>query len=302
MKISIIIPIYNSEKYVTSAIESIVNQSYVDWELVLINDGSTDSSLEICKKYQKADSRIVIYSQVNKGLGAALNYGIRCTTGDYVMFLDSDDTLALDTLEKNVLFLLEYNCDFLQFPVYMNYSTSTSYIVKFEKHLYSDKESFFNLWLGDNSVVSWIKCNKIIKSSVLKKLSFQENMIYEDNYFIVDLLKAVKSFYISTEGLYYYYLRDGSISNSVLSKKKELDTLKVLVHILTNLDSVTQYKLYLKYLLRVINVEKSLAYNFKITSLIQHKFLKKISLITILKSSLTPKDKVKVLVAKFNFV
>jgi glycosyltransferase involved in cell wall biosynthesis len=297
--LSIIVPVYNSEKYVDSAIRSVVNQTFTDWELVLINDGSTDSSLAICENYQKSDNRITVYSQLNKGLGAALNYGIGYTTGDYVMFLDSDDTLALDTLEKNAVLLQEHDCDFVQFPVYMNYSTSSSYIIAFEPQLYTDYELFFNLWLGDNSVISWIKCNKIIKNSVLKKLSFQENMVYEDNYFIVDLLKVVKSFYISNEGLYHYYLRDGSISNSVLSEKKELDTLKVLDHILENLNSVKQDKLYLKYLLRVINVEKSLVCNFKIASLIRYKFLKRISTLTIVISSLTIKDKIKLLASKF---
>lgn len=300
LKISIIVPVYNSEKYLAISVASVLKQNFIDWELILINDGSTDSSLTICKDFEKLDARIKVYSQLNKGLGAALNYGIEYTTGDYVMFLDSDDTLDLDTLEKNVSFLKTYKCDFLQFPVHMNFSSDKNYEIKLQTKFYNNQDDFFDLWLVEN-LVSWIKCNKIIKSSVLKTVSFQENMIYEDNYFIVDLLNNVKNFFISDQGMYYYYLREGSLSNSKSTMNKEFDTLKVLCHILDNLKLYKHKDTYLSYLVRVVNVEKSLSYNFKQSSKRRFDYIKNISVVSILTSKLNSKDKIKLLLAQVKY-
>lgn len=91
MLFSIIVPVYNSEKYLKNTIESVVNQSFTDWQLVLVNDGSHDKSLEICNGYRRTDDRIIVISQENTGPSAARNNGIAHAVGDYIMFLDSDD-------------------------------------------------------------------------------------------------------------------------------------------------------------------------------------------------------------------
>lgn len=89
--ISIIMPVYNAEKYLNRSIESVMNQTYKNIEIILVNDGSTDASLTICSNYQKADSRIKLINQKNSGVSAARNRGIDEATGTYIMFIDSDD-------------------------------------------------------------------------------------------------------------------------------------------------------------------------------------------------------------------
>lgn len=96
---SIIVPVYNAEKYVRECIESVINQTCESWELLLVNDGSTDGSLEICKSFL-GDERISVFSKKNEGLSATRNYGLSRAKGDYILFLDSDDTIEPDSLER----------------------------------------------------------------------------------------------------------------------------------------------------------------------------------------------------------
>ena len=98
-KISIIVPIYNTEKYLQRCIESLINQTYQNLEIILVNDGSTDNSEKICAKYKKTDNRIKVFSKVNGGQSSARNLALENITGDYIGFVDSDDWIALDTYE-----------------------------------------------------------------------------------------------------------------------------------------------------------------------------------------------------------
>lgn len=99
MKVSVIIPVYNVEKYLESCLESIKSQTFTDYELILINDGSTDESVAIMRRYAKTDARIRIISQSNRGVSAARNLGLSVAEGEYVLFVDSDDTILPDALE-----------------------------------------------------------------------------------------------------------------------------------------------------------------------------------------------------------
>lgn len=99
MKVSVIIPVYNVEKYLESCLESIKSQTFTDYELILINDGSTDESFAIMRRYAERDARIRIISQSNRGVSAARNLGLSVAEGDYVLFVDSDDTILPDALE-----------------------------------------------------------------------------------------------------------------------------------------------------------------------------------------------------------
>ena len=99
IKVSIVIPVYNVEKYLEECIESAIKQSLNDIEIICINDGSTDSSLEILKKYEKKYSNIIVISQENKGLSASRNVGIRKAKGKYIYFLDSDDFIDTNSME-----------------------------------------------------------------------------------------------------------------------------------------------------------------------------------------------------------
>ena len=99
MLLSIIVPIYNTEKYLEDCLQSILNQTFSDYELILVNDGSTDSSPEICEQYAERDGRIRVIHKENGGVSSARNCGIEIAQGNYIWFVDSDDTIAYDALQ-----------------------------------------------------------------------------------------------------------------------------------------------------------------------------------------------------------
>ncbi|MGL5965216.1 MAG: glycosyltransferase [Fusobacteriaceae bacterium] len=114
-KVSVVIPVYNVELYLREALNSVINQTLKEIEIIVVNDGSTDSSLEIIKEYEKKDNRIVVINQENKGLSCARNSGLRIASGEYIYFMDSDDYISLDTLEICYTNSLENNLDFIFF-------------------------------------------------------------------------------------------------------------------------------------------------------------------------------------------
>ncbi len=113
-KISIIVPVYNVENYLKKCLDSIVNQTFKDIEIILINDGSTDNSLNICKEYAKKDHRIRLINKPNGGLSSARNVGIDLSTGEYLGFVDSDDWIALNMYEKLYNLCKIFNADISQ--------------------------------------------------------------------------------------------------------------------------------------------------------------------------------------------
>jgi glycosyltransferase involved in cell wall biosynthesis len=113
--VSVIIPIYNAEKYLSKAIDSVLEQSYSDLELILVNDGSVDGSEKICKLYEKQDERVSYYYKENGGVCSARNYGLRVATGKYVFFMDNDDIIDEDLLKDNVKIMDEYDVDLVKF-------------------------------------------------------------------------------------------------------------------------------------------------------------------------------------------
>ena len=110
-KVSVIIPVYNSEKYLKSCIESIRKQTYTDLEIILVDDGSTDKSGKICDEYMKMDTRIVAIHQENQGVSTARNNGLKAATGKYVRFIDSDDYIGADNIKNMVSAIIENGSD-----------------------------------------------------------------------------------------------------------------------------------------------------------------------------------------------
>ena len=225
-KISIIVPIYNISKYISKCIESILNQTYENFELILVNDGSTDDSLNVIEKYAY-DSRIKIFSKVNGGLSDTRNYGIKKSTGDYIMFVDGDDFLLDENcLEKIISKFNEKELDILQFKM-------VHYFEKTEKYVYLNDfidVSALEYWdkieiLNRNSQLSVSACDKVFSSKFLKNnnLFFETNLLSEDvKWFLHCLLKA-KNIVLINENIYVYrQQRPGSIS-TVKGKKHVSD-------------------------------------------------------------------------------
>ena len=128
--ISIIIPVYNVEKYFENCIKSVQNQSYRNIEIIIINDGSTDSTKELCEYYSKNDKRIIVINQKNMGVSAARNAGIKYSNGQYISFVDGDDYIDFDMYEKLVYFAQKYKSD---------YTITGFKYEKIENHLFLEK-------------------------------------------------------------------------------------------------------------------------------------------------------------------
>ena len=303
MLFSIIVPVYNSQDYLYNCLDSLVNQYYTNIEIILVNDGSTDNSLQICEDYAARDERIVVLSQSNRGQAAARNSGVQHCSGDYVLFIDSDDAVTLDLLSLNYEILKSNKADCLQFPVALNYSSKEERVLfdRYEKLFLSSRHTIINSWLTELEI-SWIVCNKIIKREVAASIAFAEGMIYEDNNYVVDLLDKITSITLSNQGCYHYYQRSNSTTTTKHSLQKELDSIKVLEHVLTTFGDELGKTLYINFVLRVINIEKSVKKNFKKSITKSKKYSSSISLGHLFfLSKLQLKDKIKFLIAKVVF-
>ncbi len=172
-KISIIVPMYNSEKHIKKCLESILNQTYEDFELLLINDGSTDITESIIKKYD--DDRIKYYKNENQGIGKARNYGIEKSKGEYIVFIDSDDYVEKTMLEKLINKIESDKLDI----VICDYYRKNKNRIKEEKLI-----SFENTSIKDNEEVllkiNLSVWNKIFRKSLItkNKLKFKEDIRY----------------------------------------------------------------------------------------------------------------------------
>lgn len=211
-KISIIVPIYNTEIYLKECLQSLINQTYENIEIVCINDGSKDKSEIILKNYMALDDRIVMISQENKGLSAARNAGLKIATGEYVMFCDSDDFLQLDAVELCVKKLVAHNCiDGVFFNARMFSMVGTN-MRGIEGEAYEavpleidcDESNFLG---GFGNVCFGCFSLSIIKSN---NLMFREGYIYEDWDFVAQFSVQAKKIYWLNCMLYNYRWGQGS--------------------------------------------------------------------------------------------
>lgn len=214
-KISIIVPVYNSEKTLDRCIESLIYQTYSNIEIILIDDCSNDDSLKICKKYENKYHNIkVISNKKNQGVSITRNKGIDCATGDYVCFVDSDDWVNYQYCDKLLKSIEENDCDFsicgFIFKDYVsNNSTNYSY-GKGKKIIY--KNNIFELYekLLSNTLWNKIFVKKIIDKN---KLKFDENLsMGEDLKFVLSYINVIKDKICIIDDLLYYYCKYDSIS------------------------------------------------------------------------------------------
>ena len=216
-KISVIVPIYNQENYLEQCIESIINQTYKNLEIILVDDGSTDKSYDICLKYKKKDKRIVLIHKENGGLSSSRNAGLELVTGDYIMFCDSDDFFLPDTcllMEKEIT---EKNADY----VIGNYIHCTEE-GKFWKNPIFDKKTYpnFKLSIRDYNksfyIMSSSVCNKIFRKSFLDEHSFRfvEGIPAEDAIFTTACFIKSSNVYYIKDIIYAYRQRNAGTSIS----------------------------------------------------------------------------------------
>lgn len=210
-KVSVIVPVYNVEQYIKKCLDSLVNQTLEDIEIVVVNDGSPDNSQKIIDKYvKKYPKKVKSYIKENGGLGSARNYGIEKSSGEYLSFVDSDDYINLDALEKLYNIAVDKNADIV--------TTSKNYRVDNDKVFVDD---FYRIRTNDKICEFIINeagsCNKIIKKDIIIKNNFKffENHFYEDIAVTPTLALYTKNIEIVDEPYYYYVNRSGSIMNQV---------------------------------------------------------------------------------------
>lgn len=203
VKFSVIMPMYNSGNRVKKSIESIINQSYKDWELIIVDDGSTDNSLSICKKYSEIDDRVKVFSQENQGPGKARNFGIKKSKGTYISFIDSDDYYEKNYFEILDSYIKKYNYDLLYFNIVMEDEDGNinriNQIKRFEKY---GKDDLLKLQMM--GILSWGPCLKIAKSEIVKQCEFSDLSVGEENLFSYGVLHKSKKIGFIDEILYHY--------------------------------------------------------------------------------------------------
>lgn len=228
MKFSIIIPVYNCEKKMHICIESILGQTFRDWELILVNDGSRDNSLSECNKYANSDSRIKVISQDNKGPASARNNGIQYSKGEYLLFCDADDQLEERALEK-IVEQLEKDVDIIFFG-YSDAMIEQGKIVVLGQHQLSYRQLESNEELKkefvklDATGFTYPVWNKVYRSEFIKecRAEFPEGInVAEDFIFNIQLYTRVNNIIVLDECLYNYIHHKDSITSTFNKNKIE---------------------------------------------------------------------------------
>ena len=220
--ISVIVPVYNVEKYLEECLDSIKNQTFNDIEVILVNDGSTDNSLEICERYCSQDPRFHLINQENKGQSIARNIGVAESRGELIVFIDSDDIVKIDLLEK----LINYISDGIDI-VECNKTENFECLNEEEKEIkIKDFESNEALYQCFNYKISWSPVAKLYRREIVEKVPFLENLIYEDFYTGIVSLKYIHKMRKINYIGYYYRYHTSSTMNQKYSEKN-LDIFKV---------------------------------------------------------------------------
>lgn len=224
--LSIVVPVYNVEKYLDRCMTSILNQDFSDWEMILVDDGSTDRCPALCDSYADKDHRIKVIHKKNGGLSNARNAGLKIASGEYVGFVDSDDTIRKDMYSRMINAAEEYHTDFVMSDYMRVFSDGKSTLMtqKIEAGLYTKDriktEIYPSLIMGGDidygSLLSVCQC--IYKLSFLldNELCFKEDIRWsEDNLFSALVGYNAESFYyLKGEGLYNYHRNEGTITTS----------------------------------------------------------------------------------------
>lgn len=215
VKVSVIVPIYNVEEYINKCIKSILNQTFKDFELILIDDGSTDNSGDICDTYKSIDDRVYVIHKENGGLSDARNFGIDYATGKFLYFIDGDDFIQEDTLESMYESIMKTNSDIAICNMIRYYGEGD--IEKFycpvEKMKSLDNNYRFET-LSQPSV-----CNKMFESVLFDNIKFPLKKYYEDTFIYHELLFKAKRVVLTGKDSYYYRSRRGSIISEGYNKK-----------------------------------------------------------------------------------
>ena len=220
MKLSIIVPVYKARRYLQRCIESILQQTYTDYELILIDDGSPDGCGSVCDRFALECDKVKVIHKKNGGLSSARNAGISVAKGEYITFVDADDTIASGTYYYNMRILMSNpDIDILEYPVTKNYESPQSEVLSFKPEKVSGSDIFPD-WIRRKGYEHSFSCNKIYRAELFNFIRFPEGEVFEDTYTTPMLYESAYNVYYSDCGFYYYYKNEGSISNTYSFKRQ----------------------------------------------------------------------------------
>lgn len=223
-KVSVIIPVYNVEQYVEKSIQSVLNQSMKDIEIILVDDGSTDASGKICDRYGKKEEKIVVIHKENGGLSSARNVGVEAASGDYIGFVDSDDYIDSMMYETLYQMVERDSADVAVCGVYDVYKNGkVPQCVSQEAFVCNQEEMFGHILLGEK--ISGTVCNKLIRKDIAKELKFPIGKLFEDAFYSALLVQKIKKVSVTTEPMYFYVHRSDSITTCGY-RRKDLDVIE----------------------------------------------------------------------------
>lgn len=247
--ISVIVPVYNAEKYLRKCIESIIKQTYSNLEIILINDGSEDDSKNICDEFALKDERIVLIHKKNEGVGSARNDGLNRATGKYIAFVDCDDYIEKDTIEILYNNLIEKNVDCVKgnYDIIINENAIQNNELKLDKQYNKDEiKEFVNILLSEKvKSFLWLL---LIKKDCIKDNFSKELFLYEDVNFYISFLGNINSIYVFSKVIYHYVITENSLSRDTSKIYSKIENLKLANIILKeslkkyNFDSIENIK------------------------------------------------------------
>lgn len=214
MKVSVIVPVYNVENYLEKCLDSLVNQTLKNIEIIVVNDGTKDDSQKIIDRYTKIYSNIKSYKKENGGISSARNFGISKSSGDYIGFVDSDDYIDKTMYEKLYNKIVSEDYDIVLCDLYRVYGERLVYTSSNTKDDLSNKDLVKNSMLNFYPTV-W---NKLYKKALFDELKFKEKVWFEDVELLYRLYSKINKIGVVKEPLYYYVQRQGSITSSVNNK------------------------------------------------------------------------------------
>lgn len=217
-KISVIVPVYNVETYLPRCLDSLLIQTFSDFEIICINDGSLDNCDKILKDYAKKDKRIKLIDQENQGLSGARNTGLNNARGEYIVFLDSDDYLPSFALEVFIKIALESKADVIVSDKMINLSKNESVQIPLEIKWQIHNNPLADI-LNSPKIFSSV-CNKMYRADILQKKRFIQGIYFEDWPFITTFFGIIKNYASTPTPLYYYDDTIHSIMRSEFSVKK----------------------------------------------------------------------------------
>lgn len=222
--ISVIVPVYNVEKYLEECLDSIQNQTYSDIEVILVNDGSLDNSKDICEKYCKEDNRFKLINQANQGQSVARNHGVAASTGEFIAFVDSDDIIRQDYLEVLIRYMSE-EVDIVesQFTVHKKEFFNENYK---EINVIFEGDSEEAVKAVPKHVLSVNPVTKLYRRSVVEAVPYLEGLIFEDIYSGVGMLKYIRRI-IKSDYTGYYYRQHGTSTMHRTFTEKNLNVFTV---------------------------------------------------------------------------